>query len=63
MRKEISVVPINNFNDLKREFGDIEGLPFYEAIRQFRLEIGKENVAIINELANYETAKVNGASV
>ena len=28
--------------------GDIEGLPFYEAIRQFRLEIGKENVAIIH---------------
>ncbi len=28
--------------------GDIEGLPFYEAIRQFRLEIGKENSAIIH---------------
>ncbi len=28
--------------------GDIEGLPFYEAIRQFRLEIGKDNTAIIH---------------
>jgi len=28
--------------------GDIEGLPFYEAIRQFRLEIGKDNAAIIH---------------
>ncbi len=28
--------------------GDIEGLPFYEAIRQFRLEIGKENAAIVH---------------
>ena len=28
--------------------GDIEGLPFLEAMRQFALEIGKENVAFIH---------------
>ena len=28
--------------------GDIEGLPFYEAIRQFRLDIGKQNSAIVH---------------
>jgi len=28
--------------------GDIEGLPFYEAIRQFILEVGKENSLVIH---------------
>ena len=28
--------------------GDIEGLPFYEAIRQLRLDVGKNNTAIIH---------------
>ena len=28
--------------------GDIEGLPFLEAIRQFQLEVGTENVVIMH---------------
>ena len=28
--------------------GDIEGLPFLEAMRQFALEVGKENVLFIH---------------
>ena len=28
--------------------GDIEGLPFYEAIRQLRLDIGKQNSVIVH---------------
>ena len=28
--------------------GDIEGLPFLEAVRQFRNEVGRENAIFIN---------------
>ena len=28
--------------------GDIEGLPFFEAIRQFRMEVGFENAMFIH---------------
>ena len=51
-RRILSVNKKNNYDVVIAEVGgtvgDIEGLPFYEAIRQFRLEVGKKNSVIIH---------------
>ena len=44
IRKKYDVV----ITEVGGTVGDIEGLPFYEAIRQFILEVGKENSLVIH---------------
>ena len=48
----LSVNKDNNYDIIISEVGgtvgDIEGLPFYEAIRQLRLDIGKQNSLIVH---------------
>ena len=53
IKRRILQVNINNHYDIiiaevGGTVGDIEGLPFYEAIRQLRLDVGRKNSAIVH---------------
>ena len=51
-RRVLAVNKNNNYDivicEVGGTVGDIEGLPFYEAIRQLRLDLGKDNTAIVH---------------
>ena len=64
MRKEITVVPINNFNDLKREFGDIEGLLTYmNSTLQCDIKLKGEKVQLEYPNSYEHFLKVNAETV